>query len=67
LGFGRRTVWRYTPDRQARRGLYTSSSSLFELPGGDEFPPGDINHFGLILTILGLWGDFDHGKTRVIH
>jgi len=51
---GRRTAWRYTPNRQvARRRVINASVSaiLFRLPGGDEFPPGDTNQFSLIFMI----------------
>jgi len=33
--------------------------------GGDEHLPGDANHFGSILMILGFWVDFDRGKASV--
>ena len=38
---------------------------LFELPGGDKFPPGDMNILALF-DYFGVLGDFDGGKTRVI-
>jgi len=53
---GRGTAWRHTPDRQAMREVLHFSGFVDELPGGDEFPPGDASLLGSILVILGVVG-----------
>jgi len=41
LGYWSETAWRHIPGRQATYVFYTILGFLDELPGGDEFPPGD--------------------------
>jgi len=37
---------------------------LVELPGGDEYPPGDANHVGLIFVFSRFWENLIGGKDK---
>jgi len=41
--------------------------ALFELPGGDELPPGDTSCFGSILGSSVFWVIFNRGKGCLGH
>ena len=45
---GRGTAWRHAPGRQALREVLHFLGFADELPGGDEFPPGDASLLGSI-------------------
>jgi len=53
-----------SPDSEALYRQATQACNLFldfsnELPGGDEFSPGDASLFGSILMFCGVWSDSD--------
>jgi len=50
--------------RQATQACNPVFGFLDELPGGDEYPPGDTSQIDSIVMFLLFWEDSDRGETK---